>query len=80
MANEETYTYEDSDGVMIITVGEESIEFRYDVHGDISTVSIFHYPHDLESFSEFLLEAGRECQIEFARQEIIAMSKPQTKL
>ena len=77
---EETFTYNDPDGTISITVGEEAIEFRYDAHGDISTVSIFHYPHDLESFYEFLLEAGRECQAEFGRQEMAEMSRVRTKL
>jgi hypothetical protein len=68
--SKETFVYDDADGSFEIEVDEGSITWMYITNGDLNTVTIEHHPHDLESFIEFLLMAGRECQAEFGRQEI----------
>ncbi len=72
----ETFVYDDPDGTFELTVGDEELEFRYQTNGDLNTLSLTHYPHDMEEFCEFLLGTARELQAELARQELLQAPVP----
>jgi hypothetical protein len=66
----EVFEYSDADGGYTITIGEEELQFTFDMNQDLASVQIVHCPHSMEDFCEFLLAAAYELQAELGRQEM----------